>query len=238
MRYDDPDLRERLAAEYVLGTMPHRARLRFERILRQDAALMALVGTWAERFSALERATPAEEPPARVWRAIAARIAAPKAPGDAPAPSASGPLYAALRFWRGFAIAASAVAAALIAYIAASLVGPAPPRLHVIAVLADRRGVPCWIATAGPRGGEIAVAELLPLKGDASHSFELWGIVGRTQHPLGLLQPRLGQSTVLSARDLPAPGGVLAVSLEPPGGSPTGLLTGAVLYQGKVLPPS
>jgi anti-sigma-K factor RskA len=238
MRYDDPDLRERLAAEYVLGTMPHRARRRFERIMQQDAALMAVVGAWAERFSALERATPAEEPPARVWRAIAARIAAPEAPGDAPVQSASGPLYAALRFWRGFAIAASAVAAALIAYIAASLVRPAPPMPHVIAVLDDRSGAPCWIATAGPRGGEIAVAELRPLKGDASHSFELWGIVGGRPRPLGLLRPQPGQPTVLGARDLPAPGGVLEISLEPPGGSPTGLLTGAVLYQGKVLPPS
>jgi anti-sigma-K factor RskA len=34
---------------------------------------------------------------------------------------------------------------------------------------------------------------------------------------------------------LPPPGGVLAVSLEPAGGSPTGLPTGPVLYQGKVL---
>jgi anti-sigma-K factor RskA len=193
-----------------------------------------LVGTWAQRFSALEPATAAEEPPARVWRAIEAGIAA----RDAPAQSITGPLHAALRFWRGLAIAASAVAAALIAYIAASLVGPAPQMPHVIAVLDDRSGAPCWIATAGPRGGEIAVAELRPLKGDAGHSFELWGIVGGAPHPLGLLRPQPGQSTVLSARDLPAPGGVLAVSREPPGGSPTGLLTGAVLYQGKVLPPS
>jgi anti-sigma-K factor RskA len=238
MRYDDPNLRERLAAEYVLGTMPHRARLRFEQIMQQDAALMALVGTWAERFSAIERATPAEEPPARVWRAIEARIAAPEAPGDAPAQSVTGPLYAALRFWRGFAIAASAVAAALIAYIAAFLVRPAPQMPHVIAVLDDRSGAPCWIAAAGPRRGEIAVAELRPLTGGADHSFELWGVVGRTLHPLGLLRPQLGQTTVLGVRDLPAPGGVLEISLEPPGGSPTGLLTGAVLFQGKVLPPS
>ena len=238
MRYDDPSLRERLTAEYVLGTMPHRARLRFEQIMKQDAALAALVGTWAERFSAIERATPAEEPPARVWRAIEARVAAPEAPGDAPAQSVTGPLHAALRFWRSFAIAASAVAAALIAYIAASLVRPAPQMPHVIAVLADRSGAPCWLATDGSRDGEIAVAELRPLTSGASHSFELWGIVGGTPHPLGLLRQQLVQWTVLSARDLPAPGGVLEVSLEPPGGSPTGLLTGAVLYQGKVLPPS
>jgi anti-sigma-K factor RskA len=235
MRYDDPNLRERLAAEYVLGTMPYRARRRFKQVMKQDAALAALVGTWAERFSAIEPAIPAEEPPARVWRAIAARIAA---SGDAPTQSVTEPLHAALRFWRGFAIVASTVAAALIAYIAASLVRPAPQMPHVIAVLADRGGAPCWLATDGPRSGKIAVVELRPLTGSAGHSFELWGIVGGTPHPLGLLRPQPGLWTMLSARDLPAPGGVLEVSLEPPGGSPTGLLTGAVLYQGKVLPPS
>ncbi|MGH7085744.1 MAG: hypothetical protein ACREFN_12215, partial [Acetobacteraceae bacterium] len=72
MRYDNPDLRELLAAEYVLGTMPHRARLRFEQVMTQEPALAELVGAWAERFSAIDRATLAEEPPARVWRAVEA----------------------------------------------------------------------------------------------------------------------------------------------------------------------
>ena len=147
-------------------------------------------------------------------------------------------MHAALRFWRGFAITASTVTAALIAYIAASLVTPAPQMPHVNAVLAARSGEPCWLATDGPRDGELAVAELRPRQGGAGHSFELWGIVHGKPHPLGLLRPQPGQWTVLTARDLPAPGGVLEVSLEPAGGSPTGLLTGAILHQGKVLPPS
>jgi anti-sigma-K factor RskA len=45
------------------------------------------------------------------------------------------------------------------------------------------------------------------------------------------------QPTIFNAKDLPAPGGVLAVSLEPPSGSPTGLPTGPVLFQGKVIRP-
>lgn len=237
MKYDDPALRELLAAEYVLGTMPYRARLRFERALKEDPALAELVGVWAERFSAIDRATSAEEPPARVWRAIEARIAA----ANMSAQSAVGlvrPLRAALRLWRGFAVAASAVAAALIVYIAVSLTGPAPQMPRVIAVLTDRSGAPSWITTAGPHSGEIAVAALRPITSGAGHSLELWGITAGKPRPLGLLRPQPGQPTVLSAKDLPASGGVLAVSLEPPGGSPTGLPTGAVLFQGKVIPRS
>lgn len=236
MRYDDPELRELLAAEYVLGTMPRLSRRRFEGLMEEDPALARLVGDWAERFSAIDRATPAEEPPARVWRAIDARIA-PNPAADARAMVPMPSLRAAVRFWRGLAIAASGVAAALIFYLATVLAPVAPPAPKVIAVLADPNGEPGWIATAGPRGGEITVAALRPQQAGNDRSFELWRIAGGTPRPLGLLQPRPDQTTVLSAKDLPAPGDVLAVSLEPAGGSPTGLPTGPVLSQGKVIPP-
>ena len=234
MRYDNPELRELLAAEYVLGTMPRLSRRRFERAMEEDPALANLVSDWAERFSAIDRATSAEAPPARVWRAIEARVAAPSFRDDPSTTPLQG-LRAALRFWRGLAVAASAVAAALIIYVATLVVPVAPPLPRVIAVLADQNGEPSWIATAGPHSGEIAVAALRPQQNGAGHSFELWGIAGGTPRPLGLLQPLPDQPSVLSTKDLPAPGGVLAVSLEPPGGSPTGLPTGPLLFQGKVL---
>jgi anti-sigma-K factor RskA len=44
-----------------------------------------------------------------------------------------------------------------------------------------------------------------------------------------------GDTLTLRAAQLPPPGGVLAVSLEPPGGSPSGAPTGPVLYQGKMI---
>jgi anti-sigma-K factor RskA len=39
----------------------------------------------------------------------------------------------------------------------------------------------------------------------------------------------------LLLKQLPAPGEVLAVSLEPSGGSPTAVPTGPVRYRGKIL---
>ena len=76
MRYEDPELRERLAAEYVLGTLPSRSRRRFERLMTEDPALARVVAAWADRLAPIDAATPAEDPPARVWRAVEARIAA------------------------------------------------------------------------------------------------------------------------------------------------------------------
>jgi len=230
MRYDDPELRERLAAEYVLGTMPSRSRRRFERLIASDPALARLVGAWADLLAPVDTVMPAEEPPARVWRAVERQIA-PEAPPPAPAHGWLG----SLAFWRGLALAAGAAAAALIIYVAAFPGRTGPPIPTVVAVLADQSGDPNWIAIAGPQRDEISVSAVRSQAEDTRHSFELWSIAGGTPHPLGLLRPQSGSAAIIRAAQLPPPGDLLAVSLEPPEGSPTGLPTGPVVSQGKVL---
>jgi len=230
MRYDDPDLRERLAAEYVLGTMPRRSRRRFERLIACDPALARTVGAWADRLAEIDAATPAEEPPARVWRAVEARIAAGAA---SPVPAHS--WLGSLAFWRGLALAAGTAAAALIIYVVALPSRTGPPVPTVVAVLADQSGDPNWIAIAGPQRGEVSVSAVRPQAEDTRHSFELWGIAGGTPHPLGLLQPQSNSAAIIRAAQLPPAGDLLAVSVEPPEGSPTGLPTGPVVSKGKVL---
>ena len=227
--YEDPELRERLAAEYVLGTLPSRARRRFERLMAEDPALAGVVAAWADRLVPIDTATSAEQPPSRVWRAIETRIAAGAAPFP-PEPHRFG----SLAFWRGLAVAACAAAAGLIIYIT-GFPRPGPLAPTVVAVLADQSGEPSWIAIAGPRRGEVSVSAIRSQSEDARHAFELWGISGGTPHPLGLLPRQSGNAATIRADQLPPPGELLAVSLEPPDGSPTGLPTGPVLSKGKVL---
>jgi anti-sigma-K factor RskA len=224
MKYDDPTLRELLAGEYVLGVMPSRARARFERLMEGDAALARLVGEWAERFQPIDATAAAQQPPPRVKRAIMSRIA----PMAGPAPRVS--WLDSVRLWRGLAAAAT-IAAALALFIALQ---PTPAPI-VVAILSDQNGQPGWIATLGPRKTAFAVTALTPQDVASAKSLELWAIAGGAPRPLGLLPPQPGQVLVLGASVLPPEGGVLAVSLEPEGGSPTGLPTGPVLYQGKIL---
>lgn len=73
--YKDPQLRDRLAAEYVLGTLRGRARDRFEALLRYDYDLRRTVKGWEERLSPMATAAGEITPPPRVWHAIARRIA-------------------------------------------------------------------------------------------------------------------------------------------------------------------
>jgi anti-sigma-K factor RskA len=75
MNYQQPELRDRLAAEYVLGTLHGRARARLQKLLRDDAALQARVAFWEQKLTPMAAPLWAATPSAQVWRAIAARVA-------------------------------------------------------------------------------------------------------------------------------------------------------------------
>jgi anti-sigma-K factor RskA len=226
MKYGSPELREQLAADYVLGTMPLLARRRFERLLASDLELRRVVEAWTDRFGPIDRVAAVQEPPARVWRAVERRLGLPPA-----ATAARARWFNSLAFWRGATCAAAAIAAMAIAYVA---VRAPPTPTNVVAILSDDQGDPGWIAQSGA-GGEVAVVPIRKIAVDAAHAFELWAIAGGPPHSLGLLPAEPGRKLTVQASLLPA-SGVLAVSIEPAGGSPTGLPTGPVPYKGKLLP--
>ena len=67
-------LRDRLAAEYVLGTLKGGARRRFEYWLKNDFMLRQAVTEWQERLSPLSEFAPPVQPPQQVWNRINQRI--------------------------------------------------------------------------------------------------------------------------------------------------------------------
>jgi anti-sigma-K factor RskA len=70
MNYDDPQLLDRLAAEYVFGSLSSRARRRFQRLRQRLPAAERAVLDWERRLMPLSGSVPPEQPPARVWEAI------------------------------------------------------------------------------------------------------------------------------------------------------------------------
>jgi anti-sigma-K factor RskA len=235
MKYDDPRLRDLLAGEYVMATLPPRARARFERLMASDPALARLVADWQARLAPIDATAPPVEPPVQIWHAVERAIAPPTVVARRrPAPSR---WWDGLALWRGIAIGALAVAAALVLYIAVPHINvprPLPPSPVILAVLADASGTPSFAATR-LADGRIAVAAIRAQPLAADRALELWAIAGGPPKSLGLVGPVAGRGIVLPAAALPREG-VLAVSLEPAGGSPTGTPTGPVLYQGKILP--
>lgn len=85
MNYDRPELLDRLAAEYVFGTMNARVRRRFHAIQRALPAAEQAVQAWERRMTPLAQWVPPEQPSAAVWEAIDRRTAGQPSPPAAPA---------------------------------------------------------------------------------------------------------------------------------------------------------
>jgi anti-sigma-K factor RskA len=228
MKYDRPELRERLAAEYALGTLRGLARRRFERVLAADAALRDLVQDWELRLNLLAESAPAVAPPARVWERIVQRLG--------PAPAREGLLarwWNSLGFWRGAGLLAMAATAALALYIGLM---PAAPGPSYIAVLIDANKAPILVARFDADTRQLSVRSLQAPTADPAHSRELWMVAGgNAPRSLGLLRGT-GTTVTLPADQAAAlTSAILAISLEPPGGSPNGAPT-EVLFTGAVVP--
>jgi anti-sigma-K factor RskA len=220
-----PELQERLAAEYALGTLRGAARARFRRWIRQDAALARLVAEWVARLAPMAEAVAPVQPPQRVWQEIQARI------GRGPAPAKAG------GWWKAFALLASGAAAALV--FMTVMLPPQKAAGEYVAILSDpKTQKPVLLVSAGRRDTTLRVKTLDPAIQPQDASLEIWALPkdGKPRS-LGLV-PQGNRGTVQLAAladqalsDVPA----LAISLEPRGGSQTGAPTGPVLYSGPCL---
>jgi anti-sigma-K factor RskA len=216
-----PELRRHLAAEYVLGTLRGRARERLRRWLRDDAELAREVAQWEARLAPMAAVVRPVAPPARLWQRIENRLESAKRPSS---------------FWKALGLIASGAVAALL--VVAVLFRPAPTSLpgSYIAVLSDpKTNRPVLVASAERGETVLRVNTLDPAIHVSGRSLELWALPpGGKPKSLGVLASTARGSLKLAAAadqtlgDVPA----LAVSLEPPGGSPTGQPTGPVLYTG------
>ena len=74
MDYSRAELADRLAADYVAGTLRGAARRRFEALLPAHAVLRAATRQWEARLMPLTAAIPPQQPPPQVWQRIEARI--------------------------------------------------------------------------------------------------------------------------------------------------------------------
>jgi anti-sigma-K factor RskA len=222
MRYDDPQLLDSLAREYVLGTLPARPRARFARLLSFSLVARRAVMTWERRLAPLASAVRAVEPPEAAWSGIETAL------GLARAPRAR-----AAGLWPALA-AALAVVAVLFGGLYFSQ-QPTVERPAYVSVVTDAATGPVWLLQAFTEARALRVSTVNPRPAPAGRSFELWMLPpdggGGTPVSLGLL-PEMGAAQLrLSAAQLGVLMGTttLAVSEEPAGGSPTGLPTGPVI---------
>jgi anti-sigma-K factor RskA len=228
MDYSRRDRADRLAAEYVLGTLRGGTRRRFEALLPAHPALRQAVAQWQERLAPLSGSVAQVPPPPRVWQRIEAQLFARSGPAVAPR------WWQQLALWRGFSGVASA--AALVLWVVASQVPPAQPPVVVVLAANPEAALALnasFVASITADGRALVLKPLHTLNLAPGRALELWAVPAQgAPRSLGLVQAA-GATTLLRA-SLLQDTAALAVSVEPPSGSPTGAPTGPIVSVGKL----
>ena len=224
-----------LAAEYVLGVLGAEERRQVEARMAEDASFAREVADWEERLGGMASYVMPATPPAQTWPRIEASLGPP--PATAAAQPAS--LWQSLTFWRAVSVGTSTLAAACLAGLVYIGTRPPtqPPRAPLLATLTGlKTKQPNFVATIGSDGASLTIVPAALLTLD-KRSMELWLIPeGGKPASLGLIAAGQPVRINIPPELLPHLGGgaALAVSLEPPGGSPTGQPTGEVIALGNL----
>ena len=235
MDYGRSELADRLAAAYVAGSLRGAARRRFETLLPAHASLRGAVRAWQDRLMPLTAVIAPQTPPARVWAGIQARLDGSRA---AAAGAAAG-WWNRLAVWRGLTALAGLAALGLVALLSIGTPAQAPIVVGMNPVAPA--GAPAGpaaasiVASISGDGRALVTRPLMNVSVAPDRALELWSVPAQgPTRSLGLIAP--SGATVVRRSDLLRDTDQLAVSLEPPGGSPTGVATGPVLYIGKLRP--
>ena len=231
MRLTSDEVRQALAAEFVLGTLSARVRRRFQSLMRYDAGLRAAVDDWERKLDPLGAGLAERQPPPRVWTSIAARIRADRVRTRTTASSG-------LRFWRALALALTVVLAVGMVYLGTALRDERRP--DMMAVLNDEKSEAALLVAWPLQQGEqkfVDVRIVAPKLDPPAGSWELWLIPSdRMDRPIsaGLVAMTPDQRLQIPAEAAAALAKAwgFAVSIEPKGGSPTGAPTGPVIFRG------
>lgn len=260
-----PELLDRLAAAYALGTLRGGARRRFETLARRSPAVRAAGLAWQERFASLTELQPQSAPSDNVWKRIENLLDAGHAPARG---SQDSPMLDRLRrhlgWWRGAALVGGTAAVA-VAFIGVSLTRQvqqrdaqlaqvsqrgqqlaqqntqlvsqlqARPAIEYVAVLSDDKNAPTVLVTFDPTRNTLTLKRVGGYQEGPDRSLELWAL------PPGSAPKSLGVMGGGPVARLVAQEGqmrevpTLAITLEPRGGAPGGKPTGPVLFKGALL---
>ena len=232
MNYEHPELIDRLASEYVLGILVGAARRRFEKILLESSSAREAVARWEAKLGALASGLEEVEPPQSVWQSLAARI---EPPSDTVRPSA----WNYLTFWLGsWAVLATALAIVLWFRFEQEIV-PISQERQIAFAHADN-AQPLWLVSLNLDTGQLQTQAISATAHDLDKVYELWMLPAQgAPRSLGLMpvDGDVSHRTFSPALiDLLRQAQGLAVSIEPSGGSPTGVPTGPVVYQAELIP--
>jgi anti-sigma-K factor RskA len=216
-----PEL-ETLAAEHALGVLSASERAEAEARMARDPEFARLVNAWRVRLAPLGEGVEPVAPSPAVWAGVERALPA----------NDNSVARRRLRFWRGATIGSLGLAAASMA-LAMMAVGRPPvflrpqqpaPILNASLMTQGEGSHPMFVAAYDPARQALIITSLVKPGTDALHVHQLWVIPADGKpHSLGMIEPGASKSMPMPKGMAPmfTPGSAIAVSVEPPGGSPT-----------------
>lgn len=212
------------AAEYVLGLTDDKTRQQLNKRLNDDAEFAAQVQRWQKAFSGIDATTHAVTPPAAIWQRIELHLKGPQKAANAARTRTPSLL------WLGWGLAAVMTGLVIFTHV---MKPDTPDVLQPIAVLSGTQPDAQFVVSLDKSKSVIQVSALnvaLP----QNKNLQLWVIKGSAApQSLGLINSPNSSVFPLSSGPLDNQT-VLAISLEPIGGSRQAGPSGPVIFQGKV----
>ena len=261
----NPELLDRLASSYALGTLRGGARRRFETLARDHRTVRELALTWQSRMASLTELQLQTAPSDAVWIRInnlvhaelqakglqALRQTGAGASAQGLSTSAQRGAWGWLRnlaLWRGVALAG--VVASVVAVTnglnlrdhmnteLAQLQGRlnTAPQIDYVAVLSDEKSTASMLVTFDAKNKKLSLQRLGAYQEPADRSLQLWALPAQGgPKSLGVLTAGGVSQQLEGGNDL-RDTPALAISLEPKGGVPgLGGPTGPVLFKGALI---
>jgi anti-sigma-K factor RskA len=226
-----------VAAEYALRLLTGDDLSKAKARAKADPDFAAAVARWRGRLAPFDAETADVTPPTGLWDRIQVAVSGRSASNDNVAD-----LRRRLNLWRSATGAMGALAASLVLFLAFQPRPAAEPPAQVrqpevtplVAMLGDKSAVKV-VASWYPRARQLVLAVPGEMPTDTRHARELWVIpVGGKPSSLGTMPAgkQMHMRLADALAELLQHGATIAISIEPPGGSPSGTPTGPVVASG------
>ncbi|MGB3623802.1 hypothetical protein FT643_05005 [Ketobacter sp. MCCC 1A13808] len=170
LRYQNPQLQELLASNYVAGTLRGPARKRMERLMRDNSVLSKRVRQWEAKLQPLHQATVPVEPKSGTWQSISDAIN-----------GAADPMIAILKrrlniykYLTAMAMTFALVAGVLLWYPQPDVTPAAA--INYVAVMKNSDEQPTMVVTLTKSGRVMALDLLQKPKLEADQRLQLWAV--------------------------------------------------------------
>ena len=168
LRYQDPELQDLLASNYVMGTLRGAARKRMEKLMLQNQGLRERVKQWENKMQPLHLNTPEIAPKKSTWDSIASAIG-----------GAADPMLASLKkklnfykYFSGFAVSCALALAVMVL----SPAPQTPAAINYVAVMKDDSARPTMVVTLTKAGRVLALDMLEKPQVETHQSLQLWAV--------------------------------------------------------------